>query len=182
MMLQHLQAFLRVGVDRVGHQQVAVGAPVAPAHPAPQLVELGQAEPVGVVHHHRVGVGHVEPRLHDHRGDEDVHLAGHEPPHHRLQLLRRHLPVGHADPGPRRERPHPGGDGLDRLDPVVHHEHLAAAIDLPGERLLQQPVVPRLDEGEDRRAVARRGLDQGEVAEAGEREVQRARESAWRSA
>ena len=27
---------------------------------------------------------------------------------------------------------------------------------LPGERLLEQRVVPRLDEGEDRRAVARR--------------------------
>ena len=78
MMLEHLQAFLRVGIDRVGDQQVAVGAAVAPADPAAQLVELCQAEPVGVVHHHGVGVGHVEARLDDHRGDEDVHLAGHE--------------------------------------------------------------------------------------------------------
>ena len=57
---------------------------------------------------------------------------------------------------PRRERADPRGDGLDRLDPVVHHEHLPAAVDLPGERLLQQTVVPRLDEGQDRRAVPRR--------------------------
>ena len=72
-----------------------------------------------------------------------------------------------------RERPHPGRDRVDRLDPVVDHEHLPAAVDLPGERLLQQRVVPRLDEGQDRRAVARRRLDQREVAEPGEREMER---------
>jgi hypothetical protein len=48
----------------------------------------------------------------------------------------------------------PGGDRLDRLDPVVHEEHLAAAIELAGHRLLEQAVVPRLHEGEDRRPVA----------------------------
>ena len=34
MMLQHLQPFLGVGVDRVRHQEVAVGAAVAPPHPS----------------------------------------------------------------------------------------------------------------------------------------------------
>ena len=179
-MLQHLETFLGVGIDGVGHQQVAVGPPVAPAHPAAQLVQLRQAEPVGVVHHHRVGVGHVEPRLHDHGGDQDVHLAGHEPAHHLLQVVRRHLAVGHPHPGPGGERLHLGGDGVDGLDPVVDHEHLAAAVDLPGERLLQQSVVPRLDEGQDGRAVAGRGLDQGQVAKPCQREMERARESGWR--
>ena len=69
---------------------------------------------------------------------------------------------------------HPGRDRLDGLDPVVHHEHLAAAVGLPGERLLQQRVVPRLHERQDGGTVARRGLDQREVAEAGEGEVERA--------
>ena len=91
-----------------------------------------------------------------------------------------HLAVGDADPRARRERPHLSRDRLDRLDPVVDEEHLAAAIELAGERLLDQPVVPRLDEGEDRRPVARRRLDQRHVAQPGERQVQRARESAWR--
>ena len=58
----------------------------------------------------------------------------------------------------------------------MHEEHLPAAVELPGDRLLEQPVVPRLDEGEDRRAVARRRLDQRQVAQAGERQVQRARD------
>ena len=44
------------------------------------------------------------------------------------------------------------------------------------KRLLEQRVVPRLDEGQDRRTVPRRRLDQRQVAEAGEREVQRARD------
>ena len=58
--------FLGIGINRVGHQQVAIGSSVASAYPAPQLVELRQAEAVSIVHHHGVGVGDVEPRLHNH--------------------------------------------------------------------------------------------------------------------
>src|SRR3970040_1882514 len=42
--------------------------------------------------------------------------------------------------------------------------------------LLDQPGVPRLDEGEHRRPVARRRLHERQVAQPGEREVQRARD------
>ena len=41
---------------------------------------------------------------------------------------------------------------------------------------VDQPVVPRLDVGEHRRAIARRRLHQRHVAQAGERQVQRARD------
>src|SRR5256885_2033168 len=36
--LQHLESFLRVRVDEIGHEQIAVGAAMAASHPAPQLV------------------------------------------------------------------------------------------------------------------------------------------------
>ena len=40
MMLEHLQPFLGVGVDRVGHQQVAVGPSVRAPHATAQLIQL----------------------------------------------------------------------------------------------------------------------------------------------
>ena len=67
------------------------------------------------------------------------------------------------------------GDRIDRLDAVVDEEHLAAAIELARDALVDQAVVPRLDEGEHGRPVARRRLHQRHVAQAGERQVQRAR-------
>ena len=57
-------------------QQVGVGARGAAADAAAQLVELRQAEPVGVVDDDRVRVRDVEPRFDDRRADEDVGLAG----------------------------------------------------------------------------------------------------------
>ncbi|OLE61150.1 MAG: hypothetical protein AUG10_02370 [Gemmatimonadetes bacterium 13_1_20CM_2_70_10] len=60
MMLEHAQPFLRRGVHEVRDQQVAIGAPMAAAHAPAQLVELGEPELVGPVHHHRVRVGHIE--------------------------------------------------------------------------------------------------------------------------
>ena len=41
-------------------------------------------------------------------------------------------------------------DRDDGLDPVVHEEHLAAAVQLAIDPLLDQPVVPRLDKREHR--------------------------------
>ena len=69
---EHRKPALRVIVDPVGHEQVAVRAAVRAPHAPAQLVELREAEMVGAVHEHRVRVGHVEPALDDERGHEDV--------------------------------------------------------------------------------------------------------------
>ena len=62
---------------------------LAAADPAAQLVQLADAEPVGVHHDHDGGVGDVDADL-DHGGrDEHVDLAGGEGPHHGVLLLRR---------------------------------------------------------------------------------------------
>ncbi len=71
-----------------GDQQAEPREP-APADPAPELVELGDAEPLGVEEHHRGGVGDVDAHL-DHGGrDQDVDLPGGEGAHGRLLLVRR---------------------------------------------------------------------------------------------
>ena len=84
----------------VGDQD-AVGLVPAPAHPAPQLVELAQAEPLRVLDHHDGGVGHVHPHLDDGGGHENVRLVGGEGGHDRVLLLGLHLAVdeGHLQVG-----------------------------------------------------------------------------------
>ena len=66
---------------------------MAASHPPAELIELRQAELPRVVHDHRVCVGDVEPGLHDHGRDEDVHLARHEPPHDPVEIPLPHLAV-----------------------------------------------------------------------------------------
>ena len=91
-------AFRRVlALGRVASpEQVAPRLVRAPAHPAPQLVELGDAEAVGVHDHHHGGVGDVDADLDDGGGHQHVDLAGPEGGHHRLLLLGRHLAVEQA--------------------------------------------------------------------------------------
>ena len=131
---------------------------------------------VGAVHEHRVGVRHVEAGLDDHRRHQHVHLAVDEPAHHVLERALRHLPVPDVDARPRHQPLHVVGDGVDGLDAVVHEEHLPAPVQLARDALLDQRVVPGLHEREHGRAVARRRLHQREVAQAGQRQVQRARD------
>ena len=70
----------------------------APAHPPPELVELGEAEALGVLHHHEGGVGHVHAHLNDRRRDQNVHIPGGEGGHHRVLLLRLHPAVDESHP------------------------------------------------------------------------------------
>ena len=72
--------------------QVAPRALGASPHPAPQLVQLGDAEPVGVEDHHHRGVGDVDADLDHGGGHEHVETAIAEEPH-RLLLLRRRDPA-----------------------------------------------------------------------------------------
>ncbi len=173
--LEHLQPALGVGIDGVGNHQIAVRTAVRPADATAQLVQLRQTERVGAVHEHRVRVRHVEAGLDDHRRDEHVDVAGDEAVHDVLEIALAHLPVAHGNAGARNDAANAVRDRLDGLDAVVHEEHLAAAIELARDAFLDQRLVPRLDEREHRRAVARRGLHERHVAQAGERQMQRAR-------
>ena len=78
----HLKPAAGLFVLAVRHQHT-VGLQRAAAHPAPELVELGKAEAVGVFHDHQGSPGHVDPHF-DHRG-ADQHIQfplgkrGHDP-------------------------------------------------------------------------------------------------------
>ena len=87
----------------------------------------------------------------------------------------RHLAVADDEP---RARQHPAqllGLGLDRLDPVVDVEDLPATIELAQDRVAHEPGRRLGDASLDRQAVLGRRLDRGQVADAGQREVERPR-------
>ena len=162
-----------------GVEEVRVGALPGPPDPAPELVELGQAEPVGVVDDDGVGVGDVQPGLDDGGADQHVDLAVDEGAHHRRQQVLVHLPVGDGDARLGHQRAHPFGLSLDGLHAVVDVEDLAAPGQLTGDHLAHQRSLAGGDVGLDGLALLGRGLDDREVADAGERHVQGARDAGW---
>ena len=48
---------------------------MAPRPAAAQLVQLRQAETLGVLDHHQAGVGHVHAHFDDRGGHQHLHLA-----------------------------------------------------------------------------------------------------------
>jgi hypothetical protein len=76
-----LVAFRRGLVAPIG-EEIGVGAGRAAAHPAPQLVELGQPKGVSPVHDQRVSVGDIQARLDDGRAQQYVDLDRGELVHH----------------------------------------------------------------------------------------------------
>ena len=81
---------------RPGDEQ-AVGLLRAAPHAAAQLVELGEAEAVGLLHDHDRRVRHVDADLDHRRRDEHVDLARLEVRHDRAPLGRLQPPVQAAD-------------------------------------------------------------------------------------
>src|SRR5829696_9852415 len=84
---QGLQALLGVLSLRVGDQKAHRGVET-PEDPAPQLVELREAEALGALDHDRARVRHVNADLDDDRGNEDLDLPGAEIGHD-VPLVRR---------------------------------------------------------------------------------------------
>ncbi len=123
----------------------------ASADPAAQLVELGDAEPVGVEQHHRGRVGHVDTDLDDRGRHQHVDLPGGVGAHRRLLLLRRHpaVQLGDAEAGQRSFR-ELDDDLLDRGQRHLLPLHLLALgveIGLVGLALLELVAAdPRADD------------------------------------
>ena len=80
------------------HQEGRVLLTDAPA----ELVELREAEDLGVLDHHERGLGNVHADLHDGRRDEDADPAGREIRQDARPLLRRHAAVQRPDAHARR--------------------------------------------------------------------------------
>ena len=110
------QAGHRDLVGRIGHQHAERFDAAAP-DPAAELVELGQAEPVGALDDHHRRRRHVDPDLDDRRPDQDVQLAVAEPAHLGVTLGRLEPAVDHPDPERVEQRGQPDRLALGRDAP-----------------------------------------------------------------
>ncbi len=164
-----------LGEDPVdGMEQIGVGPLAGPSHPAAQLVELPQAEEVGPIDDQRVDGGHVDARLDDGRAHQHVVRPLPEVEHHLLEGALVHLAMGDRHPRLGHHGPQPFGHRVDVLDPVVHVEDLSLAQELAANGLGGGGLVELAHVGEDGEAGGRRGVDHGQVADAGEGHLQRA--------
>ncbi len=146
------------------------------AHAAAKLVELAEAVAVGAVDDDGVGERDVEAVLDDGGGDEHVVLVVHEGEHDALELGLGQLAVADDDAGVRDEFADLGGELVDGLDAVVDEVDLAAALELHLDGGADELLVELGDDGLDGHAVLGRRLDDGHVAQADQRHVQRARD------
>ena len=165
----------REGISR-WHHQVAERLARRAAHAPAQLVQLRQAEVLGVVDDDGVYARHVHAALDDGGGEQHVVVVGGEIDDGLFKFLGRHLAVGHDGAGVGDEAPDHVLELVKALDAVVDQEHLAPARHLEVYGLGHELVVHRGDGGDDGIAVGRRGGDGAEVARAHQRELQRARD------
>ena len=92
----------------------AVALVLPAAHPPPELMKLGQAEALRVLHHHHSGVGHIDPHLYDRGGHQYIDGMLRELVHDAVLVPGAHpaVEIGHPDIGGQRT--------FKRLR-VVHH-------------------------------------------------------------
>ena len=107
---------------------------------------------------------------------EDIRLALGEREHHSVKRALGHLPVTDHEACVGQHPAELLGLRLDRLDPVVHVEHLAASIELAQDGVPDKPGGRLGDARLDRQAILGRRLDERQVAYSRERQVERARD------
>src|SRR6266540_828875 len=172
------QAGPRFG-GQLGHvriEQVRVRGHVGSPDTSADLVQLRQAELIRALDDQRVRLGDVESGLDDRRRDERIRVAAEEGVHLLLQLALSHLPVRDEEAQVRTELPQLLRRLVDGLDAVVEVEALAVAFDLALERQLDELLVELADGRANRAPSLRRRLDDGDVAQPGQRHVQGARD------
>ena len=155
-------------------QQPALRLRRAPADPAAQLVELGDAEAIGVEDHHHRGVRDVDADLDHRRGDEHVELAGAEATHHVVLLAGLHPPVEEAEAQPAQLVLGEAGERLlgrrhlellGVLDQRADDVGLATGGDLGAHGVPRQRLIERADGTDrlDRRAPRRQLVEDADV-------------------
>ena len=158
-------------------EQVRVRPPRRPTDPPAKLVELRQPERVRAIDDDRVRVRDVEARFDDGRADQDIGGTSAK------AIITFSSAPSAICPCPTTKRASGSepaqllGLGLDRLDPVVDVEDLAAAIELAQDRVAHETGstlrATRVWIGSRSSGGVSITL---EVADAGHRQVQRARD------
>jgi len=145
-------------------------------HAAAQLVKIGQAVVVGLVDENRVGVGDVQAALDDRRRHQHIDLAAHELQHRLFQLVASHLAMRHRDPHFGDNTLNAIRDFLNVLHTVMDEIDLSLAVQLAQNRVADQLVIEADDARFDGKPIWRRSFQIANVADAEQRQVQRARD------
>ena len=157
------------------NRKIAITAQFAAADAPFELIELSQAEHVGTVHNHGVDARHVDARFDNCGREQQVGLALGKIGHDVFKLSDRHLTVRHQDFDIGHQRAQLalqlGNVGHPRAD----EKRLAAAEFLAVNRLFYHHLVKRHDKCARRQPVYRRGGDDAQLFDAGQRQLQSAR-------
>ena len=104
-----------------------------PSHPAAELVELGQAEALGIFNEHDGRIRHIHADFHDSGGYEHIRVPAEEFFHHIIFLLGFHLPVEHSNPAAREGFPERGRFVMDigGFKPLGCFDHRTDHVCLP---------------------------------------------------
>ena len=148
----------------IRHQEVGVGLFAAPPDSAAELIELGESERVGAIHDDGVGGRHVDARLDNGGGNEDIRFPVEEFQHHSFQRFRVHLAMGHDDAGFRHQFLEPGAHPLHGLHPIVDKVGLSASTEFAKNRLTDRFFTEAEDLSADRQSSRRGRIDDREVA------------------
>ena len=143
------------------------------AHPAPELMELAQAEAVGILNNQGVGVGNVQAGFNDGGAHQHLNVSLGHGLHHIAQGILSHLSVGHAHPQAGYPPLEGTGTLVDGFRAVVQVVHLPAPLHLPADSVVDDGGVVLHDEGLHRVAVGGGLLDGGHIPDAGQSHVQR---------
>jgi len=155
--------------------QIGIGLMVRATDPAAQLMQLGQAELVGAINDNGVGRRNINTGFNNGGTNQHVETAVIKIRHHRFQVALAHLAVGNADPGIRHQLANAIGGAGHGVDIVVQVIDLTAAQQLAQNRFLDQRFVMLLDKGFYRQPALRWRGDNGNLAQAGQRHIQGAR-------
>ena len=137
-------------------------------------MELGKAQPVGVLHDEGIDVGNVDARLNNGGAHQNVCFAVHHSLHDGGQFLFAHLAVAHHHPDLRPQQfLDAGGGEVDGLHPVVEVVDLTAPGQFLPHGVLQDPPVMLQHISLHRLTVGWRLLNGRHIPQAGEGHVQR---------
>ena len=134
-----LRHFLKKLIPPV--QEKCISHPVGAAHTPPQLIELGQAEPVRILDDHRIGVRDVQSGLNDRGRYQDVNIPVDKVIHNVFQLALPHLSVGIGHRRVRQKTGKAPGHIRNVTDPVIDIVNLSAPGELPLDRLTDHLVA-----------------------------------------
>ena len=167
------QAFFRVFGENLVSPECQIGRRPAggASHPAANLVELREAQTVGVLHNQGVHIRNVNTGFNDSGADQHLGLPGHNAVHHAGQFVLIHFPVGNGDADIFQHLGKPVRRPVDILNPVVEIVDLSSPLQFPPDGVRNQAPVMLHDKGLNRNPVFWRFIDGGHVADAAEGHV-----------